>query len=202
MTAFSAAWSAAVAKFARPRFRVTMAVSSTTIASPTATAVSVATRASVVKRPRSRALGPVSDIGWAHYPYTLEEVVQVERLVDDVLDATLLELVVVGGGDGAHEEHGHLLDVRIRADAVVDLESVEPGHHDVEDEKIGVHLAHRLEHQRAVGDHHRLVALLVVDRVAEQDRDRLVVLSDDDDALSQFFCHRPLGIYRNRVEAA
>src|SRR2546428_10981575 len=87
MTAFSAAWSAAVAKFARPRLRVTMAVSSTTIASPTATAVSVATRASVEKRPRSRALGPVSDIGWAHYAHTLEEGVQVEWAVEDGPDA-------------------------------------------------------------------------------------------------------------------
>src|SRR2546428_5036211 len=105
MTAFSAAWSAAVAKFARPRLRVTMAVSSTTIASPTATAVSIATRASVVKRARSPALGPVSDIGWAHYPYTLEEVVQVERPGADAPGAAPPELVAVGSGDRAHEQH-------------------------------------------------------------------------------------------------
>jgi hypothetical protein len=46
MIAFSAAWSAAVAKFARPFFRVTMPTSFVTIASPTATAVRSAIRAS------------------------------------------------------------------------------------------------------------------------------------------------------------
>ena len=47
MIAFSAAWSAAVAKFARPLFRVTMSMSVVTIASPTSTAVCAARRASV-----------------------------------------------------------------------------------------------------------------------------------------------------------
>jgi len=46
MIAFSAAWSAAVAKFARPRLRVMMPTSSVTIASPTAVAVRSAIRAS------------------------------------------------------------------------------------------------------------------------------------------------------------
>ncbi len=45
MIAFSAAWSAAVAKLARPRFRVWIPMSSVTIASPTATAVAAARRA-------------------------------------------------------------------------------------------------------------------------------------------------------------
>jgi hypothetical protein len=45
MIAFSAAWSAAVAKFARPRLRVWILMLSVTIASPTSTAVAAARRA-------------------------------------------------------------------------------------------------------------------------------------------------------------
>jgi hypothetical protein len=45
MIAFSAAWSAAVAKFARPRLRVWTLTLSVTIASPTVTAVSAASLA-------------------------------------------------------------------------------------------------------------------------------------------------------------
>ena len=86
MIARSAAWSAAVAKFARPRFRVTIAVSSMPMASPTLTAMSRASWASVAKRARSGALGAASGIGWAEYPHAVEEVVQIEGFRDDVLD--------------------------------------------------------------------------------------------------------------------
>jgi len=46
MIAFSAAWSAAVAKFARPRFRVAMRTLLVTIESPTSTAMAAARRPS------------------------------------------------------------------------------------------------------------------------------------------------------------
>jgi hypothetical protein len=46
MIAFSAAWSAAVAKFSRPFLRVTTAISVVTMASPTSTAVLAASVAS------------------------------------------------------------------------------------------------------------------------------------------------------------
>ena len=44
-------------------------------------------------------------------------------------------------------------------------------------------LTHGLEDQRAVRHDDGLVGVLVVDRVAEQGRDRFVVLADDDDLL-------------------
>ena len=46
MIAFSAAWSATVAKFARPRLRVAMRTLFVTIESPTSTAMAAARRAS------------------------------------------------------------------------------------------------------------------------------------------------------------
>lgn len=54
--AASAAWSAAVAKFARPAFRVTIAMSSMAIASPTVRAVSAAKAARSARRSSSAAL--------------------------------------------------------------------------------------------------------------------------------------------------
>ena len=50
-------------------------------------------------------------------------------------------------------------------------------------------LAHGLEHERAVGDDNRLVCRLVADGVSQEDRDRFVVLTDDDD-LFLFLFHR------------
>src|SRR5207253_7254009 len=86
MMAVSAAWSAAVAKFARPRLRVTIAVSLIAMASPTATAVSEARRASSAKRARSRGLVLLSGIGRAEYPDLSQQIVQVERLGDHILE--------------------------------------------------------------------------------------------------------------------
>ena len=80
MIACSAEWSAAVAKLARPRLRVTIAVSPTRIASPTATAVSAARRASLAKRSRSRGLAFPFVTGRAEYPDAVQEIVQVEGL--------------------------------------------------------------------------------------------------------------------------
>ena len=43
--------------------------------------------------------------------------------------------------------------------------------------------------QRAVGHDDGLIAVLVVDRISKQGRDRLVVFADDDDLLFSVFCH-------------
>src|SRR5712691_1905833 len=121
MISRSAAWSARVAKLARPRLRVTIAVSPTAIASPTATAVLAARRARSAKRVRSRALGFGSAIGRAEYPDAVQEIVEVERLRDHVLDAPLGEVALELIRRGADEEHGHLAYVSVGANAVEDL---------------------------------------------------------------------------------
>src|SRR5687767_2316167 len=157
---------------------------STTIASPTELAIWAAKRAWADQRAR---LGSV--IRRAHLPDLPEQVVQVERLRDDVVDLPLRELVPVLRCGGADEEHGHVLDLGVLAHLVIDLEPVQSGHHDVEDEEVGVHLAYGVDEQRAVRDHHRLVATLVIHRVPKQDRDRLVVLADDNDALARLATH-------------
>src|SRR5437867_5376771 len=185
----SAAWSAAVAKLARPRLRVTIAVSPTAIASPTATAVSAARRASSAKRARSRGLVLSSGIARAEYAYAVEQIVEVERLGDHVLDVPLRELSLKLIRGRAHEEHRHVANVSVGANPVEHLKAIESRHHDVEDEKVSVHLTDGLEHQRAVGYDDGLVAVLVVDRISEQSRDRLVVFADDDDLLLPVFCH-------------
>src|SRR5712692_4835450 len=125
MIASSAAWSAAVAKLARPRLRVTIAVSPIAIASPTATAVSAARRASSAKRARSRGLVLPSGIARAEYPDALQQIVQVERLRDHVLDAALRELILKLIHRRADEEHRHLADVIVGANPVEHLEATE-----------------------------------------------------------------------------
>ena len=45
-------------------------------------------------------------------------------------------------------------------------------------------LADGVQHERAAGDDHCLVGWLVVEGISEQTRDRLVILSDDDDTLA------------------
>src|SRR6267143_567093 len=165
MIARSAAWSAAVAKLARPRLRVTIAVSPTAIASPTATAVSAARRASSAKRARSRGLVFPSGIAWAEYPDLCQEIVEVEGLGDHVADASLREVALELIRRRAHEEHRHVTDVSVGADPVIHLKAVESRHHDVEHEEVGVHLTDGFEHQRAVGYDDGLIAILVVDRI-------------------------------------
>src|SRR5207247_4860574 len=123
MIARSAAWSAAVAKFARPRLRVTMAVSPIAMASPTAAASSAARRARSAKRVRSRELDPASGIDRAEYADAIEEIVEVKGLRDHVLDATPGELVLELVRRRTHEEHRHVPDVSITPDAVVHLET-------------------------------------------------------------------------------
>src|SRR5438309_3908268 len=189
MIASSAAWSAAVAKLARPRFRVTIAVSPMAIASPTATAVSAARRASSAKRARSRELVLPSGIGWAEYPHALQEIVEVEWLGDHVLDFSLREVALELIRRRADEEHRHLADVGVGADPVVHLEAVESRHHDVEHEEVSVHLTDGFKHQRAVGYDDGLIAILVIDRIAQHRGDRFVVFADDDDPLFTVFGH-------------
>src|SRR6185503_16520323 len=202
MIASSAAWSAAVAKLARPRFVVTIAVSPTAMALPTATAVSAARRASAAKRARSRWLVLPSGIGWAEYPDALEEIVQIEGLRDDLLDAPLCEVGVVLVRRCADKEHRHVADLGVRANPVVDLKPIESRHHDVEDEKVRVYLTHRFDHQGAVGHDDGLIPVLVVDRIAQQCGDRFVVLADDDDLLflSRHAIHA--AIYRRSCDRA
>src|SRR5688572_4274292 len=145
MIARSAAWSAAVAKLARPRLRVTIAVSPTPIASPTATAVSAARRPSNEKRARSRGLAFPSGIGRAEYSDALQEIVQVEGFRDHVIDAPLREVAVVLMCRRAHEEHRHVTDVSVRTNPIEHLKTVESRHHDVEDEEVGVNLTNGFE---------------------------------------------------------
>src|SRR5882762_3598857 len=140
MISRSAAWSAAVAKLARPRLRVTIEVSSMAIASPTATAASAARRASSAKRARSRALGFASVIGRAEYPHALQKIVQVERLRDHFFDAPLCELAVELVRGGTDEEDRHVANVGVGANPIKNLKAVESRHHDVEHEEVGVHL--------------------------------------------------------------
>ena len=185
MIAFSAAWSAAVAKLARPRLCVTISVSPTTMALPTARAVSAARRANSAYRARLRELGFASGIGRAEYSAALREIA----------------LVLIRGR--ADEEHRHLTDIGVGANAIEYLEAVESRHHDVEDEKVGVDLTHGLEHQRAIRHHDGLVGVLVVDRVAEQGRDRFVIFADDDDLLFDVSGHLlHAAIYRRSCSQA
>src|SRR5256886_13824977 len=132
MIAFSAAWSAAVAKLARPRLCVTISVSPTTIALPTATAGSAARRASSAYRARLRELVFASGIGRAEYSDARQQIVQVERFGDHLGDAALGEIALMLIRRRADEEHRHLTDVGVGANAVKYLEAVESRHHDVE----------------------------------------------------------------------
>src|SRR5947209_3007920 len=120
------------------------------MASPTATAVSEARRPSSAKRARSRGLVLVSGIGRAEYPDLSQQIVQVERLGDHMLDPALREVAFELIRRRAYEEHGHVTDVRVGANAIEHFKAVESRHHDVEDEEVGVHLTDGLQHQRAV----------------------------------------------------
>src|SRR5439155_23739179 len=136
------------------------------------------------------------------YPDLVQQIVEVERLRDDVLDVPLLEFRLELRRGGAHEQDRHVAYLGVRADPIEDLETVEARHHDVEDEEVGVHLTDGLEDEGAVRDHHGLISILIVDRVAKQRRDRLVVLSDHDDLLLEVVWHEHRAIYLNGVEAA
>src|SRR5207245_3822267 len=117
-----------------------IAVSPMAIASPTATAVSAASRASCAKRARSLGLAFASGIGRAEYPDAGQQIVEVEWLRDHILDRALGELFLEQIGRRADEEHRHVADISVGANAVEHLKPVQSRHHDVEDEKVGVHL--------------------------------------------------------------
>ena len=109
------------------------------------------------------------------------------------LDEQVRNQVLGGRGVVLSQNLGKVLHVRVGPDTVEDLDPVETRHHDVEDEEVGSHLSHGLEHERAVWDDHCLVGCLVVDGISEKSCDRLVVLTDDDDPLPLFHVG---GIYR------
>src|SRR5205814_10707457 len=88
------------------------------MASPTATAVSEARRASSAKRARSRGLVLLSGIGRAEYPDLSQQIVQVERLGDHILYAALREVALELIRRRADEEHGPVTDGRRGSNAV------------------------------------------------------------------------------------
>ena len=65
-----------------------------------------------------------------------------------------------------------------------------------------MHLTDGLEHQRAVRHDDGLVGILVVDRIAEQCRDRFVVLADHDDLLLHVSDVFHAAIYRRSCSQA
>ena len=115
-----------------------------------------------------------------------EELVQIEGFRDDVGDLTVPEVSFVILRRRGHEEHRHVPNFRIGADAVEDLDARESGHHHVEDEQIGVDLAHGLEDEGAIRNDDRLIGWLVIDRITQKARDGLVVLADDHDPFPLF----------------
>ena len=106
-----------------------------------------------------------------------DHLARVERLRDVVVRAHLQpdDLVDVLGARGEHQ-HGH---ARLAADGGADLEPVEAGHHQVEQDEVGIDLAEAVERLAAVGCGDDLVAF-VAEVEAQQAHDVGFVVGYED----------------------
>jgi hypothetical protein len=92
-------------------------------------------------------------------PDAREQLVVVERLLDEVVRTRLdrLHLLVPGAGcDHDHGQHGRLFAL---AKPPADRITVHLGHHDVEEHDVGIRALNELKGRRAVGGRHHLVAV-------------------------------------------